>query len=150
MEIRTATEADIPVIVQCVNEAFEGYIPAVGKKPAPMLLDYRKVIQEDFAFVAVVDGTVGGIASVRDTNDDYMWLDVLAVFRKHKGLGLGKALIRHAEALIVENGKPECRIYTNAKFEDSIEIYKYLGYAEYQRKHEDGYDRVFLKRALSG
>ena len=150
MDIRTATPADIPDIIACVNEAFEGYIPAVGKKPAPMLLDYGAVIRDDYAFVATMGGAVVGMASVRDTPDGFMWLDVLAVSAQRKGMGIGRGVIEYAERLILGKGKQECRIYTNVKFEDSMAIYKHLGYVEYQRMREDGYDRVFLRRVLVG
>ncbi|MDR2296645.1 MAG: GNAT family N-acetyltransferase [Clostridiales Family XIII bacterium] len=149
MDIRAATSIDVPSIDACVTEAFKDYIPLIGKKPAPMLADYGAIIEKHFAFVAVADGLVAGVLTICDTRDDFMWMDVLAVFKKYRGLGIGKKLIEYAESFIAGKGKSECRIYTNVKFEKTIAVYRHLGYVEYQRMHEDGYDRMFFRKNVS-
>jgi GNAT superfamily N-acetyltransferase len=149
MDIRVATSFDVPSIDACVTESFKDYIPLIGKKPAPMLTDYSEVVKKHFAFVALTDGLIAGVLTIYDTRDDFMWMDVLAVFKKYRGLGIGKKLIAYAENFIAGKGKSECRIYTNVKFEKTIAVYRHLGYVEYQRMREDGYDRIFFRKNVS-
>jgi ribosomal protein S18 acetylase RimI-like enzyme len=149
MDIRVATFMDVPNIEACVADAFKGYIPLIGKKPAPMRMDYNEIIKRHSVFVAVIDGFMAGAVVILDTCDRFMWLDVLAVSEKYRGLGIGKKLIECAENFIAEKQKSECRLYTNIKFEKSIAIYRHLGYVEYQRMCENGYDRIFFRKIVS-
>jgi len=41
-------------------------------------------------------------------------------------------------------------LYTNEKMTDNLSIYPRLGYVEVARRHEDGFDRVFFEKRLSG
>jgi GNAT superfamily N-acetyltransferase len=77
-----------------------------------------------------------------------MWLDILGVYNKYQKKGYGKILIEFGESVMLKMGITECRIYTNVKFEETIAIYKHLGYEVYDRKIEHGYDRVFLRKTL--
>lgn len=148
MEIREAGRGDVASITYCVEEAFADYIPLIHKKPGPMLMDYGEAVEKDAVFVAADGNDIAGVAVIADDRGGFMWLDILAVFKKYQGRGIGKKLIEYAEKFIIENGKEECRIYTNVKFETTIAIYRHLGYSEYKRAFEDGYDRLFLKKKL--
>lgn len=55
VRIRTATGADRAGVVSCVNAAYEQYIAAIGKKPAPMLADYTRLIDDGFVETHRVD-----------------------------------------------------------------------------------------------
>lgn len=147
MIIREADTRDVSQITECVEEAFSDYVPLIHKKPSPMLMNYYEALENDFVFVAADSNCIAGVAVIVDTQDNFMWLDVLAVGKKYRGIGLGRKLIEHSERFIAQK-KNECRIYTNVKFENVIALYKHLGYTEYKRAFEDGYDRVFLKKTL--
>ncbi|WP_346770510.1 hypothetical protein [Pseudomonas sp. 273] len=64
-EIRQATPDDAPAIARLVDEAYSPYIPRIGRKPAPMLDDYRQVIAEADVFVCALDGEVAGVLVLR-------------------------------------------------------------------------------------
>jgi GNAT superfamily N-acetyltransferase len=147
MIIREANIGDVSQIIECVEEAFTDYIPLIQKKPAPMLADYYEKVKNDSVFVAADGDHIAGVSVIVDSHDDFMWLDILAVFKKYKGIGIGKRLIEYSESFIAQK-KKECRIYTNVMFENVIALYEHLGYTEYKRAFEDGYDRVFLNKRL--
>ena len=138
MEIRKATPNDLIEIEACVKESFEEYIPLIRKKPAPMLKNYKEIIEKN----------ISGVVVIFDTIENYMWLDTLSVFKKYQGQGIGKQLIIFTEDFIREKKKVECRLRTNIKFENTVAIYRHLNYIEYQRILEDGYDRIYFKKIL--
>ena len=148
MEIRKAIHNDITEIEACVKESFEEYIPLIGKKPAPMLKNYKEIIEKNFVFVAIIEKNISGVVVICDTIENYMWLDTLSVFKKYQGQGIGKQLIIFTEDFIREKKKVECRLRTNIKFENTVAIYRHLNYIEYQRILEDGYDRIYFKKIL--
>jgi ribosomal protein S18 acetylase RimI-like enzyme len=62
--------------------------------------------------------------------------------------GLGLAMMRFAEELAISNGLREIRLFTNVLMTENLDYYSKIGYFEYDRRTEDGYDRVFMKKKL--
>ena len=44
MLIRPAIAADVPFIEQIVNDAYTPYISRIGQAPAPMTVDYHRLV----------------------------------------------------------------------------------------------------------
>lgn len=152
MEIRRATLQDAPAVFTCCVNAFKNYILEMEKAPAPMLTDYSVEIQQHDVFVACEDGEVMGFILLlpdEKPDADCMWLDVLAVDPAHQKKGIGRLLINYTENFMREHGKKECRLYTNVKFTNTKEIYLHCGYEIYQRAQVNGYDRYYMKKALT-
>jgi len=145
--IRTATLADESQIVDCINRSYEKYIKRIGKKPAPMLVDYTGKILQGHVYVAEKDHTILGI-TILVPAVDHLYLGSLSVMPEMQGKGIGKQLIGFAENLSRELGLPEIRLFTNEKMYENISIYRRLGYLETERKNEDGYRRVYFKKVL--
>jgi len=147
-QIREAKLIDADAISDCIRESFKHYIPLIGKEPEPMILDYADVVRERSAFVLADGSGIVGAIVLADGNGVFMWLDILGVRTEYQKNGYGKKLIEFGESVMLKRGATESRLYTNVKFEETIAIYKHLGYEEYDRKVERGYDRVFLRKAL--
>ena len=60
------------------------------------------------------------------------------------------AMIRFAEEQTISNGLREIRLFTNVLMTENLDYYSKLGYREYDRRTEDGYARVFMKKTLCG
>ena len=146
--IREATSDDAAALRDCARESFKQYVPLIQKEPEPMILNYADVIREKSAFILEDGAEWVGFIVLAEGDDSFMWLDILGVYNKHQGKGYGKKLIEFGEAVMRERGVKESRLYTNVKFEKIIHIYKRLGYEEYDKKMDHGYDRVFLRKIL--
>ena len=147
--IRKAELNDADRISDCIKESFKKYIPLIHKEPEPMTLNYTDVIREKSVFVLEDNSEFIGALVIADGDKTYMWLDIIAVYSQYQNKGYGKKLIEFGEHIMLTKGASESRVYTNVKFESNINLYKKLGYIEYERMTEHGYDRVFLKKTLT-
>lgn len=149
VDIYKAEKGDALAVQSCCEKAFESYISLIGKKPAPMNYNYLTEITNHTVFVASNGQEIMGFVLIKDSDGEYMWLDVLAVNPNFSGNGIGRALIAFCENYILQNGKNECRLYTNVKFERTCNIYARLGYEIYDKVNKDGYERYYMKKNLT-
>ena len=148
-EIRQAAPDDAPAIARLVDEAYSPYIPRIGRKPAPMLDDYRQVIAEADAFVCTRDGEVAGVLVLRPQGPALL-LENIAVAPAFKGQGIGKALLAFCEERARAQGFQAIELYTNQLMTENIALYTKLGYRETHRATENGFARVFMRKAIAG
>jgi ribosomal protein S18 acetylase RimI-like enzyme len=146
--IRLATPPDHDTIVAIVNAAYEKYIPRIGKKPAPMLDDYARLITNEVVYVLEAQEGVRGVL-VLWTEQHHILLENIAIAPDAQGRGYGKQLMQFAESFARAQGKNEIRLYTNQAMYENIEIYKHLGFTDTERRYENGYNRVYLSKSLS-
>jgi ribosomal protein S18 acetylase RimI-like enzyme len=147
--IRTATSADATAVKQIVDDAYRVYIPRIGKPPGPMLDDYPARIADGSVSVVEDDhGTIAGII-VLVPDETHLLLDNIAVRSVYQGQGFGRALIVFAEQQAKKLGYAEIRLYTHEKMVENIRLYTRIGFVETGRGHQDGYDRVFMSKALT-
>lgn len=149
MEIRKATVNDVPEICSCSTESFKDYILLIERLPGPMLEDYYDSALCHNMFVAEEKGQILGFLLIKDGDGDFMWLDVVAVSPRAQGKGVGKALIAYCEEFIKNKGKSECRLYTHVKYKDIQAIYISHGFEIYDRVHENGFERFYMKKRLA-
>ncbi len=147
LELRSARAEDATAITECVAAAYRHYIDRIGKTPGPMLDDYREVIQQHRVIV-VTDGAniVGVLVLIRQTQG--LLLDNVAVHPAYQGRGLGRKLTALAEEEAQRLGLTAVMLYTNERMTENIELYKRLGYMETERKTEQGYQRVYMRKEL--
>ena len=84
----------------------------------------------------------------QDVGFAQLLVENVAVARSAQGRGLGRRLLEHAEDQALRLGLPETRLYTNAAMTENLAIYPRLGYAEVNRRTEDGFDRVYFRKDL--
>ena len=147
-EIRKATSEDEVSVRLCAEDAYEQYVEAIGRKPAPMVADFGSLIASGSVYVAAeTDGELIGFI-VFFYEDDQVMLENVAVRSNAAGKGVGKRLITFCEEQAKQYGKKRIKLYTNEKMSDNLTIYPHLGYREIDRRTEDGFNRVFFEKSL--
>ena len=148
-EIELAQLSDRAAVSACVHAAYFHYIARLGREPEPMLADYGALIGRGLVYVlrGPARGAICGVL-VMDPQDDAMFIDNVAVHPEHQHKGLGRRLLLFAEQQALAKRLKELRLYTNELMTENIAYYTRLGYAEVERRAEDGFARVFMRKLL--
>ncbi len=146
--LRRAVSADAEAVAELVQLAYGHYVERIGVTPAPMLDDYAGVIREHEVWVLEEDASLAA-ALVLVPKSDHLFVDNVSVHPACQGRGIGRALLEMAEARARELGVTELRLYTNALMTENIALYRRLGWEETERRHDGGYDRVFMRKPVA-
>ncbi len=126
-ELRPAEPHEAAAIAGIVRAAYARWVPAIGREPLPMRVDYAKALHEH-RFDVVVDGrTIVGVIETMQ-REDHIWIENVAVAPEAQGRGIGRRLLDHAERIAMAAGCFEARLLTNAAFEANVALYRRLGY----------------------
>jgi len=149
--IRLAGPDDLDAVRRIARAAYAVYVARIGREPAPMLADFAASIAAGELWVAGAPVAGFVVAYPGDKPGcDHWHLENVAVAPAAQGAGLGGALIAHVEAAARAAGAPAVELYTNARMTGNLSLYPRLGYSETGRRMEDGFDRVFYCKELSG
>jgi ribosomal protein S18 acetylase RimI-like enzyme len=147
--IRPAMAADVPTIVEIVDQAYRHYIARMGKPPGPMLDDYAARVSEGAVWVLKEGAEIAAIIVLLPA-PNYLLLDNIAVSPTRQGSGLGRRLLAFAEDEALRRGYREIRLYTHQTMVENQRLYASIGYEETGRGSDAGYDRVFMRKPLRG
>ena len=147
ISVRAAHGGDAPAAAACVNAAFEPYVERIGKPPAPMLSDYVALAAEGKVWVAERDGRVVGVLVQYETEDGF-YIDTVAALPEMHGTGVGRALLQFAEGEARARGFESIYLCTNSRMMENQVFYPRIGYVEYDRRAQSGYERVFYRKRL--
>ncbi len=147
-DVRPAGAEDEAAIIECVHAAYAKYVPRIGKAPAPMLADYRALIAAGEVHV-LLDGDAPIGVIVMRPRTDHLFVDNVAVHPDWQGRGLGRRLMAFAEGFARSLGLSAVRMYTHARMTENIDFYRRLGFSVTERRHEDGYDRVYMAKRIA-
>ncbi len=133
--------------------AFALYTPRIGRPAGPVLLDYAAEIAAGHVWLAVDDervddAGVDGVLVQYETELGF-YIDTVAAHPRCQGTGVGKALLQFAEREARARGHTSIYLATNAKMVENQLFYPRIGYVETDRRHEDGYDRIYYRKALA-
>jgi N-acetylglutamate synthase-like GNAT family acetyltransferase len=131
-----------------VQAAYAGYIERIGRRPAPMDEDYARLIGKALVAVAEDEGGIVGVLVLRETPEGLL-LENIAVHPARQSAGLGHELMKHAEAQARGRGFDSIYLYTNEKMSENLGWYARMGYVEFDRRTEEGFARVYMKKALA-
>jgi N-acetylglutamate synthase-like GNAT family acetyltransferase len=145
--VRPAGSADAAAVTELVESAYQGYVPRIGRRPAPMDVDYAALIDRGQMWVAEQDGAVVGVL-VLIVADDHLLLENIAVSPVSKGQGIGSLLMHTTEQHACDAGLPEVRLYTHELMTENHDYYRRHGYVETHRAVDDGFARVFFTKRL--
>ena len=145
--IRLAQPGDADAAKACVAAAFELYIARIGKPPGPMLADFPALIEANSVWVAEQEGKVVGVLVMYETGEGFC-IDTVAVIPSCQGTGVGRLLLQFAESEALRLGFESIYLYTNAKMTENQVFYPKIGYVEYDRRFDGGYDRIFYRKQL--
>jgi GNAT superfamily N-acetyltransferase len=146
VRIRRAGTDDVAAIEGIVERAYGGYVKRIGMRPGPMDSDYGEKVGTGLVFVAE-DGGVAGLIVLVELEDRVL-IDNVAVDPDRQGEGIGRRLLAFAEDRARQAGLHRVALYTHEKMSENLALYARLGYAEDERRQEDGYARVFMSKRL--
>jgi GNAT superfamily N-acetyltransferase len=112
-----------------------------------MLLDPAALAAQGRVWVAEVQGRIVGALVAYDTEQGF-YIDTVAAHPAAQGTGVGRALLEFAEQEAGRRGFDSLYLCTNAKMTENQVLYPKIGYVEYDRRTQDGYERVFYRKPL--
>lgn len=145
---RRATPDDADRLTALARAAYARHVAAIGREPMPMAADWGKLLAEQEVWI--VDGPAGeAMASLAlDVHADHVMIWSVAVAPAHQRHGLGRRLMALAEARARVLRRPELRLFTNARMEGNVALYRRLGYAETQREQLPDRVLVHMSKAV--
>lgn len=123
------------------------YVPRIGREPAPMVADFAAHLDCGELSVLESDGILTGYI-VMFAKPDSWFVENVAIVPTAQGQGLGRMLMAEAETAADAAGSPSVTLYTNIHMTENLDFYARLGFAETGRVHEDGFDRIYMEKAL--
>ena len=145
--LRPATGSDAAGVAALVDAAYGHYVERIGMRPGPMTDDYAAVIRDRQVTVAEHDGAIVGVVVLAVTNEGFL-IDNVAVHPSRRGTGLGRALLRFAEAEAKRAGFDAIHLYTHEKMTENLALYSRIGYVEYDRRSQGGFSLVYMRKQL--
>jgi ribosomal protein S18 acetylase RimI-like enzyme len=147
LSIRRATTIDLTAIKALIDAAYAKYLTRMDKPPGPMLRDYGPSIEADATWVA---GSPIIAVLTLYPRDAHLLIENVAVHPGAQGRGLGRALMSFAEQEATRRGLTRTTLYTHEVMTENHALYTRLGYAEVERRAEDGYRRIYMEKRLTG
>ena len=148
MIIRGADIGESALLGDLAERSYGVYVERIGRRPAPMDDDYAEKTRRGCVFVADDGEIVGLIVLIPEL--DHLLVENVAVDPQRQGCGIGRALLSYAENYARQRGLFELRLYTNEAMNENLAFYARLGYSEYDRSSEQGFRRVYFRKALTG
>lgn len=147
MQIRSASLADVAAVDGLVQRAYAHYVERIGRRPGPMDQDYGEKVAEGHVSVATeADEIVGIVVLVEES--DHLLVENVAVEPERQSQGIGRALLGFAESVAAEAVLTTLRLYTHAAMTENRAFYPRLGYTEFDRRTDNGFERVFFSKRL--
>ena len=114
-----------------------------------MTADYIGLIRSGVVYVLhpPAEEDILGVLVLR-ASAEALWIENVAVQPQHQHRGYGRRLLQFAEEQARATGVGELRLYTNELMVESIGLYTRLGWAEFDRRLEDGFRRVFMRKRV--
>jgi ribosomal protein S18 acetylase RimI-like enzyme len=145
--LRPATAADVPALAELVRAAYGHYVERIGGAPGPMTDDYDEVVRTRDVTVAESGGQIAGLIVV-GAGDEGFVIDNVAVAPAHRGRGVGRLLLEHAEAAARGAGFDSIYLYTHELMTENQALYARIGYVEYARRAHGNARLVYMRKAL--
>jgi GNAT superfamily N-acetyltransferase len=145
--IRRAAEGDAAAVRALVQQAYQRYVRRIGRRPAPMDADYKRLI--DRGLVHVIGDPIEGVI-VLVPEADHLLVENVAVLPDAQGRGLGRQLMQFAEQEASRLGYEEINLYTHERMTENLGLYPHLGYEETDRATGQGFARVYFRKRLAG
>lgn len=145
--IRLAQQADQRSIVTCVQAAYAPYRARIGKKPAPLLADYASLLVRGVVYVLEHEEGIRGVLVMMPQGNS-MFVENIAIDPRFQRQGLGRTLMMFVEQQTRMHQLDDIYLYTNELMTENLHFYHHLGFKEEERRTEDGYRRIFLRKTL--
>jgi ribosomal protein S18 acetylase RimI-like enzyme len=146
--IRPAVAGDVAAIAAIARAAYEKYVARIGRAPAPMVADFAGLVAAGEVHVLLAGDAPAGFIVIRP-GENHLFVENVALHPERQGEGLGRRLLDFAAARARDQGLGALRLYTNVKMSENFPFYAGLGFIETERRHEDGFDRVYFEKRLT-
>ncbi len=83
------------------------------------------------------------------SDEDGLFLENIAVHPNLQGRGIGRQLMAFVERSAHKRGLDTVHLYTNEAMAENLAFYAHLGFREVGRRTQDGYRRVYFRKALA-
>jgi ribosomal protein S18 acetylase RimI-like enzyme len=146
--VRRATAEDADKLTALARAAYARHVSVIGREPMPMSADWAKLLSEQEIWI--IDGPAGeALASLAlDIQRDHVMIWSVAVAPAHQKRGLGRRLMAFAETRARALQRAERRLFTNARMEGNIALYRRLGYGETRREQLPDRVIVHMSKAI--
>lgn len=149
LNIRLAEAHEASTVSAIVDAAYSKWVPVLGRKPAPMLVDYADLVQKRVVYVVIDDGQIAGVLAIWP-QDDALYIDNIAVHPDFQRRGIGDRLLSFAEEQARAAGLRRMSLLTNQLMEYNQVYYLKHGYVETRRATtEDGRRTVWMDKLLT-
>ena len=150
LRIGRAGPADADAVRRLTRDAYAQWIPVIGREPLPMKADYEKAVREHEIDLLYADDRLVALIEVF-LMSDHLFIENIAVSPEHQGRGLGRHLLRHAEAKARAAGLPTLRLLTNQAFATNVRLYQAIGFRiDRTEPHFGGGTTVHMSKELAG
>lgn len=112
-----------------------------------MQADYATLVDEGVVFVLPGVGRLRA-AIVMMPEANHLFLENIAVHPEEQGQGLGRQLMAWVDDQARALGLVAVELYTNELMTENLAFYPRLGYVEVDRRLDDGFRRVFMRKPL--
>jgi ribosomal protein S18 acetylase RimI-like enzyme len=150
IELRRGSDADADAIRDLTRAAYVKWIPAIGREPKPMSVDYRAAVRSSRFDLLYLDGILAALIETIDQGDRLL-IENVAVSPDFQRRGLGSRLMLHAEDIARALGHERIWLYTNRCFTGNVELYARLGYeVDSEEPIDAGMMRTNMSKRISG
>ncbi|KAL4962828.1 GNAT family N-acetyltransferase [Aspergillus stella-maris] len=166
--ILLANTTHIPTIQSLSTLAFTKYIPLIGRRPAPMDVDYHAIMATPGTTVHILTTTttttnpnpppsaenaaqvqvLGAITLTVHTSTNALHINNLLVDPNLQGCGYGKLLLSFAEEKAKDLGLGNVTLATHEQMLSNIAFYLRMGFLEVGREEVDGFRRVNFRKEV--
>lgn len=140
--IRPARNDDAEALAVCIDAAYAHYaghitdLPAISEDCAGQIVRFQVWVAEAGSGIAA--------ALILSPESGVMTIVNVAVHSEHKGNGLGRALMKHADTQAVQQGCHEMRLATHVDMPENVSFYVRLGWIEQGRSG----NKVHMSKAI--
>ena len=149
IEIRRATDADAPMIVECTSAALWRWTRTIGRVPGLPVHPAAQGTAPHEVWLASVGGVSTGLIALGVVGSR-MWIDCVAVFPRYTRVGIGRSLLAHAERTATRRGCATLHVQVHPMMTDAIGWFTRCGFARLSglrpRHPVDGPTVVMRKR----
>ena len=146
-EIRRAVPSDAPAIRELTRPAYAKWVPAIGREPTPMTVDYDARVRDHRIELLHVDGRLAALIELVP-EAAHLLIENVAVLPAFQGQGYGRRLLAHAETVAASLGLSAVRLYTNPLFAGNVQLYGRLGYQVDREEPFKGGVTVYMSKLL--
>lgn len=148
LEIRRATPQDASIVLECTSAAMWRWTRAIGQVPGLPTQAPPAGAAPPEVWLASVAGVSIGLIALAESGTR-LWIDCVAVFPRYARLGVGRALVAHAEARAANRGCVSLQAQLHPQMTEAILWFAGCGFSRVsgiRPRHPDVLPAVVLRK----